>query len=269
MNCFAFSRPKIWKINGQVQSLVFALHVCLLGPPTLIFSWQCHSSSKLLHKQNFRAGFSFLLYFGLSPSLFLPLRLSASGQAPSSHDLSPFLTLSKPIGSGWHHCNTQMWQLGGGRGVVCRVLATRRIQEQATTALLPLWLFHIPLQLQTPSWSHHSNKALINAKKLVYDSCRLYSCYYYTAQHRISFQKTNQHWFADSPRGPYDAQLLPLCLHLQARRELISSPSLCKRFLFTRPPARPPARPPLPVSSSPSVQKLDKCIEQQTPEVYL
>lgn len=116
MNCFAFSRPKIWKINGQVQSLVFALHVCLLGPPTLIFSWQCHSSSKLLHKQHFRAGFSFLLYFGLSPSLFLPLRLSASGQAPSSHDLSPFLTLSKPIGSGWHHCNTQMWQLGGGAG---------------------------------------------------------------------------------------------------------------------------------------------------------
>lgn len=119
MNCFAFSRPKIWKINGQVQSLVFALHVCLLGPPTLIFSWQCHSSSKLLHKQHFRAGSCFLLYFGLSPSLFLPLRLSASGQAPSSHDLSPFLTLSKPIGSGWHHCNTQMWQLGGGGGVLC------------------------------------------------------------------------------------------------------------------------------------------------------
>lgn len=39
----------------------------------------------------------------------------------------------------------------------------------------------------------------------------------------------------------YDAQILPLCLHLQARRELISSPSLCKRFLFTRPPAHPPA----------------------------
>ncbi|KAK7803723.1 hypothetical protein U0070_011891 [Myodes glareolus] len=53
---------------------------------------------------------------------------------------------------------------------------------------------------------------------------------------------------------------------LLAKRELISSPSLCKRFLFTRPPARLPARPLLPVSSSPSVQKLDKCIEQQTPE---
>jgi hypothetical protein len=30
-----------------------------------------------------------------------------------------------------------------------------------------------------------------------------------------------------------DAQIFPLCLSLQARRELISSPALCKRFLFT------------------------------------
>lgn len=134
MNCFAFSRPKIWKINSQVQSLVFALHVCLLGPPTLIFSWQYHSSSKLLHKQHFRAGSSFLLYFGLSPSLFLPLRLSASGQAPSSHDLSPFLTLSKPIGSGWHHCNTQMWQL---RGAGCCVQSPGNTVNSGTSHYSP------------------------------------------------------------------------------------------------------------------------------------
>lgn len=31
----------------------------------------------------------------------------------------------------------------------------------------------------------------------------------------------------------YDAQIFPLCLHLRARRELISSPALYKRFLFT------------------------------------
>lgn len=134
MNCFAFSRPKIWKINSQVQSLVFALHVCLLGPPTLIFSWQYHSSSKLLHKQHFRAGSSFLLYFGLSPSLFLPLRLSAPGQAPSSHDLFPFLTLSKPIGSGWHHCNTQMWQL---RGAGCCVQSPGNTVNSGTSHYSP------------------------------------------------------------------------------------------------------------------------------------
>lgn len=31
----------------------------------------------------------------------------------------------------------------------------------------------------------------------------------------------------------YDAQVFPLCLHLQAKRELISSPALHKSFLFT------------------------------------
>ena len=30
----------------------------------------------------------------------------------------------------------------------------------------------------------------------------------------------------------YDAQIFPLCLHLQAKRELISSPALHKKFLF-------------------------------------
>lgn len=85
----------------------------------------------------------------------------------------------------------------------------------------------------------------------------------------LAFKKQTSIDLLTHPVVSYDAQLLPLCLHLQARRELISSPSLCKRFLFTRPPARLPARPLLPVSSSPSVQKLDKCIEQQTPEVYL
>lgn len=40
-----------------------------------------------------------------------------------------------------------------------------------------------------------------------------------------------------------DAQIFPLCLHLQARRELISCPALHKRFLFTRSSQYPPHPP--------------------------
>lgn len=138
---------------------------------------------------------------------------------------------------------------------VCRVLATQRIQKQATTAPFPLWLFHIPLQLQTPSWSQHSNKALINAKKLFYDSCRLYSCYFYTAQLHISIDLLTHSVVS------YDAQILLLCLHLQARRELISSPSLCKRFLLARLPTRPPSTPSLLLTLSTEIGQLQRTTE--------
>ena len=60
----------------------------------------------------------------------------------------------------------------------------------------------------------------------------------------------------------YDAQIFPLCLHLQAKRELISSPALHKKFLFIR---HSQSSPTLPSSGL----KLEKHGKQENPQVYL
>ena len=49
----------------------------------------------------------------------------------------------------------------------------------------------------------------------------------------LAFKKQTGIDLLTHSRVSYDAQIFPLCLHLQARRELISSPALYKRFLFT------------------------------------
>lgn len=94
---------------------------------------------------------------------------------------------------------------------------------------------------------HYNNKALINAKVLFADSCKVTFLLLSTSQHRISFQKkqTSIDLLTHSTLS-CDAQIFPLGLHLQARKANLQ-PS--KRFLFSSLTAPNLQHPPPPVFS--------------------
>lgn len=77
----------------------------------------------------------------------------------------------------------------------------------------------------------------------------------------LAFKKQTSIDLLTHSMGSYNAQILPLYLHLQARREMISSPSLCKRFLFTGLPARLPSTPGLLLTLSTEIGQTQRTTE--------
>lgn len=92
-----------------------------------------------------------------------------------------------------------LWHWGVGDGELCLQFLQHLGFSHSSSLSWAIFLLSSSVPDPLICSPHYNNKALINAKALFADSCKVTFLLLSTSQHHISFQKkTNQHWFADS-----------------------------------------------------------------------